>query len=294
MTANWRVTIAKYGERSTTKSDVYLNHHITGQADDPIGMDYFVWVLQRPGRTIVVDTGFSAAGGAARRRTFVAEPARIFAALGVDPATAPTVVVTHAHYDHIGNLPLFPDSDIVIAAAELEFWTSAMGRRAQFAHSVEEDEIAHLAAAHAAGRVRTFDDELELDAGVRVIRVGGHTPGQSILLVDTDEGTALIGSDAVHYYEELDEDMPFAFVAELPAMYAGFDRIAAMLEDGTAAHLVSGHDPETLARFRMIEEGPLAGLAATIGSIETSTTDTTSTTRTTSTTDTTSTTEAHA
>ncbi|MEU3269437.1 N-acyl homoserine lactonase family protein [Saccharomonospora sp. NPDC006951] len=266
---NWRVTIAKYGTRSTTKSDVYLNHHIYGQPDDPIGMDYFVWVLQRPNRTIVVDTGFSAAGGAARNRTFVAEPARIFAALGVDPGDAPTVVVTHAHYDHIGNLGLFPKSEIVIAAKELAFWTGPLAGRAQFAHSVETEEIAYLAAANEAGRVRTFDDELELDAGVRLMRVGGHTPGQSIVLVSTDEGPVLLGSDAVHYYEEYEKDMPFAFVAELPAMYTGFDRIRGMLADGTARHLVSGHDPATLARFRPVDTGELAGIAATIGSIDT-------------------------
>lgn len=267
MTEKYRVTIAKYGERSTHKSDVYLNHHIYGESDDPLGMDYFVWVLQSVERTIVVDTGFSQKGGEVRKRTFVKDPARIYEELGVNPAAAPPVVITHAHYDHIGNLGLFPLSEVVISRTELQFWTGPLASRAQFHHSVEDDELEALSAAASDGRVRAFDGELQLAPGVRVIEVGGHTPGQSIVLVDTSEGVVLLGSDAVHYYEEYEKDMPFAFVADLPAMYTGFDLIRGLLESGEAAYLVSGHDPGTLARFTPIIEGELRGIAATIGTI---------------------------
>ncbi|MGH3392121.1 MAG: MBL fold metallo-hydrolase, partial [Actinomadura sp.] len=58
--------------------------------------------------------------------------------LGVDAATVPQVIVTHAHYDHIGNLARFPAAEVLIARRELEFWTGPYGRRAQFAWSTEE------------------------------------------------------------------------------------------------------------------------------------------------------------
>jgi hypothetical protein len=82
--------------------------------------------------------------------------------------------------------------------------------------------------------------------------------------VRTSEGDALLASDAVHYYEEYEDDLPFAFVADLPRMYAGFDRVRALMAEGVQ-HLVSGHDPDTLGRFRTVTSGPLAGVAATIG-----------------------------
>ncbi|WP_049744608.1 N-acyl homoserine lactonase family protein [Mycolicibacterium goodii] len=264
---NYRVTIVKFGERSTHKSDVYLNHHIYGQPDDPIRMDYFFWVVQNAERTIVVDTGFSKHGGESRNRTFVIDPARAYAALGVDPDTAPDVVVTHAHYDHIGNLDLFPKSRYVIAQREYDFWTGPLATRKQFHWSVEDDEIAVLATAHTQGRVHTWSASLELAPGITLLEVGGHTPGQAILLVPTDEGTVLLTSDAVHFYEELDADMPFAFVADLPAMYTGFDTITDLVSAGRVAHVVPGHDPSTLSRFTAVTEGELAGLAATIGSL---------------------------
>ncbi|MGO2113262.1 MAG: N-acyl homoserine lactonase family protein [Pseudoclavibacter sp.] len=265
MTHSNRVSIVRYGTRSGHKSEVYLNWNIYGRPDAPIDMDYFVWLIETGEQTIVVDTGFSTAGGAARNRTFLVHPADAYRALAVDPASAPEVLITHAHYDHIGNLDLFRSSRVTIAAAEYEFWTSGMERRAQFHHSVEDAELLELRRVHDEGRMRTFDEELEIVPGVRMVRVGGHTPGQSVVLVDTEAGRVALASDAVHYYEEYEDDVPFAFVADLPAMYAGFDLLHAWETDGTVQHVVSGHDPDTLNRFGVIDDGQLPGLTARIG-----------------------------
>lgn len=260
----YEVVIAQYGTRSGHRSEVFLNYHIYGQDDAPIGMDYFVWIARNDERTILVDTGFSAAGARNRNRTFVRELPEVYAALGIDTDAEQTVVLTHAHYDHIGNLDLFPRAQFVIAASEYAFWTGGLARRAQFRWSTEDAEIDSLRRAHAQGRVRTFHDRLELAPGVELLEIGGHTPGQSAVRVRTSEGDVLLASDAVHYYEEYEGDLPFAFVADLPKMYAGFDRVRELMTGGVA-HLVSGHDPDTLNRFRMVDAGPLAGVAATIG-----------------------------
>mgnify|MGYP000117593833 CR=1 FL=1 len=208
----YQVSIVKFGTRSTVKSDVYLNFHIYKTADEPVDMDYFFWVIRNEQRTVVVDTGFSRHGGEVRNRTFLIEPATAFAALGVDPGEAPQVVVTHAHYDHIGNLDLFPDSDIIMARAELDFWLSSFAARKQFQHSIETDELDYLKRAAGEGRVTTFDDDFTVAPGIRISRVGGHTPGQSIVTVQTSEGQVVLASDAIHYYEEYEQDLPFMFV----------------------------------------------------------------------------------
>jgi glyoxylase-like metal-dependent hydrolase (beta-lactamase superfamily II) len=260
----YQVVIVKYGTRDTVKSDVYLNHHVYGEPDEPVSMDYFFWVVRNAQRTILVDTGFSRAGAAARKRTFVLDPARAYRMLDVEPADGPTVIVTHAHYDHIGNLELFPSSPLVIAQREYRFWTGAHRNRTMFHHSVEDAELALLEKAYGDGRITTFAGRHRVAPGVEVIEIGGHTPGQSAVLVQTSEGPVLLASDAIHYYEEYDRDRPFAFVADLVGMYDGFDRIREMVRDGTVAHVVSGHDPGTLARFAPVD-GELAGLAATIG-----------------------------
>jgi glyoxylase-like metal-dependent hydrolase (beta-lactamase superfamily II) len=263
--STYQVLIARFGHRDTVRSDVFLNYPLHGQPDGPIGMDYFVWVIRNQERTILVDTGFSQVGGANRDRTSLIELPELYRKLGVDPSASPTVIVTHAHYDHIGNLDLFPTSSVVISRREFEFWNGRHGRRTLFHHSVEDDELATLQKIAADGRIEFFDGSTTVAPGVEVIEVGGHTPGQSVVKVDTDAGVVLLASDAVHYYEELEDDLPFSSAADLVAMYAGFDRINGMVAAGEVQHVVSGHDPGTLDRFTPAT-GDLSGFVATIGS----------------------------
>jgi glyoxylase-like metal-dependent hydrolase (beta-lactamase superfamily II) len=260
----YEVVVVKYGTRRTTRSDVYLNYPLYGEPDAPIEMDYFFWVARNDTTTVVIDTGFSQAGGSARHRTMLLDPREGFEALEITPADAPPVIVTHAHYDHIGNLSHFDSSPLVVARREVEFWAGPHARRAQFHHSVEDAELADLQAAVDSGRAVLFDDHHEVADGIEVRRVGGHTPGQSVVTVRTAQGVVLLASDAVHYYEELDRAMPFVSVANLVDMYDAFDVVAGQLDEGHASYLLTGHDPGTLERFGAVP-GPVPGLSATIG-----------------------------
>jgi glyoxylase-like metal-dependent hydrolase (beta-lactamase superfamily II) len=262
----YEVLIVKYGTRSTTRSDVYLNYGVYHEADAPIEMDYFCWIARNDARTVLIDTGFSRAGGDARGRTMLTDPRDALAGLGVDPADEPTVIVTHAHFDHIGNLAHFRRSPIVVARAELDFWAGPYGRRPLFHHSVEDSELNALARAVDEGRATVFGDRHQVADGIEVIRVGGHTPGQSVVTVRTADGPVLLTSDAVHYYEECDKNMPFVSVASLVDMYAGFDMIKDQVTRGSAAHVVSGHDPGTLGRFAPAD-GPPGAQVAVIGKL---------------------------
>ncbi|MBU1358909.1 MAG: MBL fold metallo-hydrolase [Gammaproteobacteria bacterium] len=69
-------------------------------------MDFYVWLLRSSQRTILVDTGFTAATAAARKRVLDCYrcPIDTLARLGVDAATVTDVVLTHLHFDHAGNL----------------------------------------------------------------------------------------------------------------------------------------------------------------------------------------------
>jgi glyoxylase-like metal-dependent hydrolase (beta-lactamase superfamily II) len=263
--ANYEVLIIRYGTRRARRSEVFLDYPVYGEPDAPLAMDYFVWVVRNAERTVVIDTGFSREAGERRARTMLVDPRDALAAVGVAPIDEPTVVITHAHYDHLGNLAHFDRSPVVIAAAELEFWTRGYGRERQFQHLVETAEIEHLERVAADGRAVLFHDRITVAEGLEVVRVGGHTPGQSIVRVSTAAGPVLLASDAIHYHEELDRRVPFVSCSSLVDVYAGFDTINRLVATGDVAHVVSGHDPDTVRRFGRWADGPPGIEIAVIG-----------------------------
>ena len=90
-----QVLIVRYGTRSTHRSDVYLNHGVYREDDGPIDMDYFFWAIRTPDETILVDTGFSVAGGEARGRTILIDPARALALAGAAVLIGSCIVALH-------------------------------------------------------------------------------------------------------------------------------------------------------------------------------------------------------
>jgi glyoxylase-like metal-dependent hydrolase (beta-lactamase superfamily II) len=257
----YRLVAVRVGTRATERSDVYLNYRLYGEDDGPATVDYYFWVLQGTERTVVVDTGFGEEAGLRRGRTLLLQPAEALRRLGIDPATVEDVIVTHGHYDHIGNLGLFPRARIHMAESEYLFWTSPTAGHVQFSFYSEEAEIDQLRLAEAQGRLKLFSGETAPAPGLRLVEVGGHTPGQAIVYVPTSDGEVLLASDAVHFYEELERDMPFTAVSDLPAMY---DAFAFIREDVRQRGLtvLPGHDADVLTRFRACEELPTgAGIA---------------------------------
>lgn len=257
----YEVTAILYGSLRSRRGDLYYRWDSYGDPDGEVEMAYYFWLLRSGERTVLVDTGFHPEAAARRGRTCLTEPLAALAQLGVAPESVSTVLVTHFHYDHVGNLGAFPEAELVVGATELEFWTGPLARRGQFAPHVDRVDIERIETAAAAGRVRTVAGEAEVLPGIRTIEVGGHSPGQLLVVVEQEGGRAVLTSDAVHFYEEMELDRPFGVIADLGAMYRAYDRVAELERvEGTA--VAAGHDPAVMERFA--GDGEVAGLAVRV------------------------------
>jgi len=249
MSGPYEVLAVKYGTRLTSAAEVFLNFTTYGEPDRALGMDYFFWVIRdAAGRTVLVDTGFSPAGGGSRGRTTLLDMASALRAVSLRPGDVAQVVITHGHYDHIGGLPWFGAAEVIMTRTEYDFWTGAMGGRALFAHAAEPAEIEYLRMLRRAGRLTLAGHSHQIAPGIELVEVGGHTPGQAIVSVRAGSGRLILASDAVHYYEELERDRPFSAAANLVEMYAAFDQIREMARDAGTS-VIAGHDPAVAERF---------------------------------------------
>jgi glyoxylase-like metal-dependent hydrolase (beta-lactamase superfamily II) len=244
---SYEVLAVRYGTLAARKSELYYRYETYGEPDGDASMAYYFWVLRGGGATILVDTGFDPAAAARRGRTCVVPPLEALGKLGIGSTDVSTIVVTHLHYDHTGNLHAFPDAQLIVPSRELEFWTGPHARRAQFAPHAEAGDIDYVTRAAAQGRVRVTEGTEEILDGVLAISVGGHSPGQQVTVVDTGDGAVVLASDAVHLYEELELDRPFAVMHDLERMYAAYDVVNELARSRRAV-VVPGHDPDVFVR----------------------------------------------
>ena len=124
------------------------------------------------------------------------------AKVGVKPEEIDIVVLTHLHWDHVGEVEKFPNAEFIVSNVELGFAFNPppclyvayealqLGMQPKFMSIME--------------RMKTVDmKEKEIVSGVRLIPLPGHTPGSMGVVVETEEGPYVIAGDAVPQYGNL-------------------------------------------------------------------------------------------
>jgi glyoxylase-like metal-dependent hydrolase (beta-lactamase superfamily II) len=225
----------------------------------PMPLDYYVWLVRGGGREIVVDTGFSAAMAAKRGREHLRCPARSLGLLGVDAAAVKDVVITHLHYDHVGNFDLFPAATLHLQELEMRYATGRYMCSACFGGAYEVEDVVGMVRRVYEGRVRFHDGDAELFPGISLHLVGGHTMGLQVLRIATRRGPLVLASDASHFYANMDEARPFPIVWSVADMVDGYRRMRS-LSAGVDC-IIPGHDPLVMERYPAPERS-LQGIAA--------------------------------
>ena len=246
----FQVYAIKYATREAHSGE----HFYGGDPHDaPMPMDYYVWAVVSPERTIVVDAGFTAEIAARRGRKHLRCPTEGLEALGIDCARVPYVILTHLHYDHVGNLDKFPGATFVVQEAEMAFWTGRYAGKEHFRNIVETDDVVYLVRENFEGRLRFVAGSEEVVPGIEVHWAGGHSSGLQVVRVKTARGFVVLASDATHFYANIEEDRPYSIVSELAQMYGAFDVVRSLAD--SPAHVVPGHDPLVMQRYPAAKKG---------------------------------------
>jgi glyoxylase-like metal-dependent hydrolase (beta-lactamase superfamily II) len=216
--------------------------------DGPMPLDYFVWaIVDARGKAWVVDTGFDAATGAARRREVLRDPAEGLRLVGIDPDAVEDVIVTHLHYDHAGNHHLFPRARFHLQDREMQYATGRCMCHGALRAPFAVEDVKRMVERVFTDRVVFHDGDATLAPGLSVHRLGGHTMGLQIVRVWTTRGWLVLASDAAHLYANMETGRPFPIVHDVAAMLEGHRRAYAL---ASAPELViPGHDPLVMERF---------------------------------------------
>jgi glyoxylase-like metal-dependent hydrolase (beta-lactamase superfamily II) len=200
------------------------------------GKDWMLWDTGLSDKLAAEPHGKEIFGGRfSVKRTLAAQ----LATLGLKPADVRYVGMSHLHFDHTGNLGLFPTSTFLIAAEEL---AAARAKKPPF--GVDPASIAPLAQA----RIKTFELDYDVfgDGTVKMLKTPGHTDGHRSLIVKLPKsGVLLITGDLYHTRQNYDQGL-VPRINQRADTLASMDRFA-KIKAATKARVVIQHAPEDFA-----------------------------------------------
>jgi len=237
-----------YAIRYATRDARRADHFIGGDPHDaPMPMDYFTWIVRDKDRVIAVDTGFTAEVAAPRKRTFLRCPVETMGKLGVTPEQVEDVVITHMHYDHVGNFHKFPKARFHLQEKEMHFCTGHYVRYPRIGHSFEVEDVVGMVRLNFKGRVEMHLGDGEIAPGVTLHYVGGHTAGLQVVRVHTRRGWVVLASDSAHYYEHIFKNRLFVAAFHIGDMLDAYRTVEKLAQ--SRDHIIPGHDPLVMKQY---------------------------------------------
>lgn len=218
--------------------------------DEKLDTVFAVWLIRGGGRNILFDSGFH------REKWFkyfpvtdYLRPDEAVKLAGVKPDEITDIVISHAHWDHMGGIDLFPKATVWIQKDEFRYYTGEAWQAGGQNDGIDPEDATELVRLNTEGRLRLVDgDNVEIFPGIRAYTGARHTYASQYLRVE-GRPSFVLASDNCYLYRNIAEHKASATFSEAdqPANIKNQERMIELA--GSADRVVPGHDALQFQRF---------------------------------------------
>jgi len=266
MSNNWDVHVIEFAR----SKDQHLIDLVNGASPATVLDLPFGFVLAQNGeRNVLVDTGFLNEGSGAEFSKkfgipYWISPVRMLEEMGVKADKVTDIVLSHAHFDHMGSISAFTKARIFIQKREWLSWNEAMALPPQYGFLtaiINPDNMRSAFDAAVEHRLILVDgDKDNIVPGIHVRLGEGHTLGQQFVIIETGRGRLIAAGDCVYSRLNLtghNHDGVFAplnnGVGSIWKQLETMDRINVEIA-GDMSRLIMMHDNDRWAHLPVIKE----------------------------------------
>ena len=223
---------------------------VNGPKDQKVDIAMVVWLIRGGGHTILFDSGF-------HRNTFTKDfpmkdylrPEEAVKTAGVKPEDVTDIVISHAHWDHMGGIDLFPKATVWIQRDEYRYYTGDAWQKDGHHGGIDPEDVQALVKLNTEHRVRFVDgDDVEIFPGIRAYTGSRHTYASQYLSV-AGTPTYVLASDNVYFYLNLSSHLASATFSDADHA-ANIAQQKRMIElAGSPDRVVPGHDILQFQKF---------------------------------------------
>ncbi len=219
--------------------------------DEKIEIAMVFWLVRGGGHNILFDSGFHREVWFKYfpNTTEYMRPDEAVKLAGVQPEDVTDVIISHAHWDHMGGIDLFPKATVWIQKREFAYYTGDAWQPGGKHGGIDPDDVKALVQLNTEGRLRLVDgDDVEIFPGIRAYTGARHTFASQYIRVDGNPPFVL-ASDNCYLYRNLAEHKASATFSEAdqPANIKNQERMVQLA--GSADRVIPGHDALQFQRF---------------------------------------------
>lgn len=219
-------------------------------ASEKLDIAMVFWLVRGDNRNILLDSGFHRQQWIDQYKvTDYMRPDEAVRLAGVEPAQVTDIILSHAHWDHMGGMDLFPNAMVWIQKDEFAYYTGPAWQKGGQSGGIDPEDLVNLLRRNTQRKLRLIDgDDREIFPGIRVFTGARHTYASQYVRVEGNPSYVL-ASDNCYLYRNLESNTPIPTfeVADRQANVKALARMVTLA--GAPERVVPGHDPLVFTRF---------------------------------------------